>query len=233
MGVINAEILRDEIIIGADLLRAADKGAAAGVQDHGLVGHLQRKMPVLFDQDDGQSLVLQAMDGATDFGDDQRRQALRWLVEQQDAGIAHQRPADRQHLLFATRKGAGQLGLPFPQPREHLVYSRHGPELVAAALALPGDIEVLVHRQRGEHPPSLRHEANAGFGDSLRRETADRPAEQADVAVARLQETHDGRDAGGLAGAVAAEEAQQAARPERERDAMQHMAVAVERIHLG
>ena len=38
------------------------------------------------------------------LGDDLRRQALRRLVHQQHARIAHQRAADRQHLLLAARQ---------------------------------------------------------------------------------------------------------------------------------
>ena len=39
----------------------------------------------------------------------QRRQPERWLVEQQQARQAHQRPPDGQHLLLAAAQGAGDL----------------------------------------------------------------------------------------------------------------------------
>ncbi len=70
-------------------------------------------------------------------------------------------------------------------------------------------------------------------GDVLRRKARDVLAEQTDRAAPRLQEAHDRRHAGGLAGAVAAEKAEQAARAQREADAVQHMAVAVVGIDVG
>src|SRR5205085_1595796 len=59
------------------------------------------------------------------------------------------------------------------------------------------------------------------------RKPGDRLAEQRDRAAARAEKSHDSRHAGGLAGAVAAEQAEQLAGPQREADAVQHMAVAV------
>ena len=49
----------------------------------------------------------------------------------------------------------------------------------------------------------------------------------ADTAGPRLQISHDGEDRRGLAGAVAAEQADDLALPYRQRDAMQDVAVAV------
>src|SRR5262249_30169893 len=87
--------------------------------------------------------------------------------------------------------------------------------------------EVLAHGQRAEHAAALRHEADAFSCDRLRRESCDLLAEQCDRAAPWPQESHDGRHAGGLAGAVAAEQAEQAAALKHKAEAMQHMAVAV------
>ena len=82
------------------------------------VGNLKRQMPVLFDQHDGLALILQPLDGAADLGDDQRRQPFRRFVEQKHLGIAHQRAADRQHLLLAAGQRAAALAHALPEPRE-------------------------------------------------------------------------------------------------------------------
>ena len=97
----------------------------------------------------------------------------------------------------------------------------------AAGARLRRHHQVLAHGERAEHAAALRHQADALAGDGLGREPRDRLAEQRDRAAARPQKPHDGRHAGGLAGAVAAEQAEQAAGLQREADAVQHMAVAV------
>jgi hypothetical protein len=57
----------------------------------------------------------------------------RRLVEQQVAGLGHQRPADGQHLLLAAGQVAGDLLAPLGEPREQLVDA----------------VEVVVDRARG------------------------------------------------------------------------------------
>ena len=73
-----------------------------GIDDHDVVGEVERKLDVLLDQHDRLPFGLQLRDGAADFGDQLRREPFGRLVHQQHARIAHQRPADRQHLLLAA-----------------------------------------------------------------------------------------------------------------------------------
>ena len=62
----------------------------AGIDDHDVVGKVERQLDVLLDQHDRQPFGLQLRDGAADFGDDLRREAFGRLVHQQHARIAHQ-----------------------------------------------------------------------------------------------------------------------------------------------
>ena len=48
------------------------------------------------------------------------REPEKRLVEQQQRRLAHQRAADRQHLLFAARHGAGALVGALREPREQI-----------------------------------------------------------------------------------------------------------------
>src|SRR5229473_1861758 len=73
-----------------------------------LLGH-QHSQPLLFLQ------LLDLRDGALDH---QWREPDRRFVDQQDPGLAHQRAAQRQHLLLAAAHAAGQLGAAFLEPRE-------------------------------------------------------------------------------------------------------------------
>ena len=59
---------------------------------------------ILLDQEDGEALLLEHADGLADLLDDDGRQTLGGLVEQQEPGARAQDAADGQHLLLAARK---------------------------------------------------------------------------------------------------------------------------------
>ena len=70
------------------------------------------------------------------LGDDERREAERRLVEQQQPRPRHQRARDRDHLLLAARERAGRRVEPRGQRREELADARRATR--AARAALPG-----------------------------------------------------------------------------------------------
>src|SRR5438477_1000657 len=76
------------------------------------VGHGRREVEVLLDQQDGEALLLEAGDGAADLLDDDGRQPLGRLVEQEEAGAGAKDAPDGQHLLLAAR----ELGALAAQP---------------------------------------------------------------------------------------------------------------------
>ena len=91
--------------------------------------------------------------------DDDRRQALGRLVEQQQLRVEHQRAGDRQHLLLAARELVAEVGAALGEAREHLVDPRDGPR------PRPRDGgQVLLDGQRLEDVALLRHPADAGRG---------------------------------------------------------------------
>src|SRR5216683_7854022 len=121
----DAEIKFLHVLIRSKLLRRAVENDASGLENIGVVGNIERPLGVLLDQQHRHlHLVPELDDDLVDPVDDQRRQSERRLVERQQHGIGHQRPADRQHLLFAAGHVAGDLVAPFEQAgeqREHLV----------------------------------------------------------------------------------------------------------------
>src|SRR4051812_10149545 len=119
------------------------------------------------------------------------------------------------------------------QPRKQLEYPLHLPWLLRRADALLRHQQVFLDRERGKDAASLRHQADAELRDALGAKAADRLTEQSYLAFRGLQEADDGRDAGGLAGAVASEQRQHAARPQRKADAVQDMAVAIKGVQVG
>src|ERR1700733_4339438 len=192
----DAEILRDQFLILQDGAGVAGEHAAAGVEDDRLIRYVERQLEILFDQNDGLSFLFQAPDDAADLGDDQRRQALRRLVEQKNPGISHQRAPDRQHLQFAAGERAGDLRVALAQPRKHSVDPIDIPRLIRGALALLRHNKVLPDRQRWKDAAPLRDEADPKMRDAFGAATFDRFSKQPDFAVRGLQEADDGRDAG-------------------------------------
>ena len=67
------------------------------------MGEPKRMIGVLLDDQHGQAVLsVQGADGVENLARDQGRQAERRLVQHQQARAAHQRAADRQHLLLAA-----------------------------------------------------------------------------------------------------------------------------------
>src|SRR5260221_8150694 len=196
-------MLRNQGLVVAYGVDRAGVDHASGVEYDDVIGQAEGEFHVLFHQQDRLAFRLEPRDGAPDFRDDDRRQALRRLIHQQHARIAHQRPADGEHLLLAARQRPGVLALAFLQPGKQVEYPVDGPDPVSFP---ESDVEVLLYRQPPENPPDLRLQTNAPARYLLGREPPDRLAEQADVAVARAQPADDGVHAGGLGGAVAAKQ---------------------------
>ena len=207
-GIAYAKMLRDQLLVVQNLARLAGKDAASGVENDGVVGDIERQLPVLLDQHDGLALILEPLDGAADVGHDQGRQPFRRFVEQQHARVSHQRAADCEHLLLAAGKRAGKLRVALLEPREQAKDTLNVPWLGGLALALPGDGEVFTHRQRWKDPAALRDEADAEPRNPLGAQAADGLAKQADVAFLRRQKADNGGNTGGLAGAVASQQGQ-------------------------
>ena len=92
---------------------------ATGLQQVRVLGEFQRQTGVLLDQQDADAGVLaNPAQDAENLLHDQRRQAERRLIQQQQARAQHQGAGNRQHLLLAAGQGAGLLFEAFLQPRE-------------------------------------------------------------------------------------------------------------------
>ena len=88
------------------------------------MGHSQRHVGVLLDQKNRDAFRIQLADDVEYLPDDQRRQPYGWLVHKQNLGAIHQAPGDGQHLLLASRQGAGKLTLAFFQAGKPPVHVR-------------------------------------------------------------------------------------------------------------
>src|SRR5262249_55638132 len=68
----HAEVLGDNGVVELDLIGAAAKHHAAGVDDDDIVGKVERELDVLLDQHDRMPLRLELRNGAADLGDELR-----------------------------------------------------------------------------------------------------------------------------------------------------------------
>ena len=120
-----------------------------------------------------------ALERERDLGDEQRREPLRRLVDEQQPVVVEQRPADRDHLLLAARERPGALRAALAQLGEEVV-----DEVVA---------RVGVRARRGGGSPSTvspaktsrssGHVADAAPDDRVRRQPRDVLARRADRAA--------------------------------------------------
>ena len=152
--------------------------------------------------------------------DDRGSEAERRLVEEQDRRPRDERPCDRELLLLATGQGPR---LPVPKlldDREQL--GDVGDVRVGAVRARASrepEPEVLVHRELCEEASPLGDECDTGSRDGLGRASAKRPVAEADLASASGHEPHDRVQRRRLPGAVRADEPDELAGRDGEREA--------------
>src|SRR5438105_1826067 len=89
----------------------------ADLEHVAVMRRLKRHLGILLDQKDRHALLLvNAPDDGENLSHQDRRQAKRRLVEQQQRRAVHQRAPDRQHLLLAAGELSGRLVDPLLQP---------------------------------------------------------------------------------------------------------------------
>ncbi len=131
------------------------------------------------------------------------------------------------------RKACRNLRVALAQSWKQLVDPFDIPGLRCRGRALPRTIRFFSNRQRWKDATSLRHEADSEMRDPFGTETRDGFAKQPDFTGPGCQETDNGGNAGGLSRAIAAQQRQYPAWPQRKADAMQDMAVAIECMDIG
>jgi hypothetical protein len=176
------------------------------------------------------------LDGLEDELHEGGRQAHRRLVEQQQAGLRHQRPGHGQHLLLTAGQRARDLLRALLESREHgvpaldallddgLVLDREGPHA-----------EVLLDRQPSEHATTLGDLHDAQRDHVMGRHVGQVLSVETDGSLSGDEEAADRVEGGGLACAVGADERDDLALFDRQGDPLERVDVAVvgvEVVHL-
>ena len=124
--------------------------------------------------------VVQVLDDAEDLRHEQRREAERRLVEQQQPRALHERAREREHLLLAAAERAGLLVAPLLDPREVRLDAREV-VLDRAAPRVRAEPQVLPDGELGERAAALGHVRDAEPRHVVGPAAADRLAGEADA----------------------------------------------------
>src|SRR4051794_17603286 len=230
LGVVGeAEVELADVLPAAQFGGRAAQGGAAVLEDVGVVRVAERRGRILLGDQEGEALApVQVAQGHEDLLDDQRCEAHRGLVQDDQAGLAHERPADRGHLLLAAGGVAGALLPLLFQAWEVAV----DPLEVRRDLAPAGTAgegardEVLLDGELREAVAALEHLDHAALHHGVGREAGGGLAVEQDPAAhdlpaLRLQQVGDGLEGRALPGPVGAEEGDDLARRHLERDPAQ------------
>ncbi len=155
-----------------------------------------------------------------DLLDDERRQTgLEVRPRGAHLRLRHERTADRDHLLLAARKRAGELAAALEKARKQRVDPLAAFRVMAARLREEGaDAQILLDRQLGEEPPVLGNMGDAGLDDAMRRQACERAPLEGKLPRGGAQ--HPGNDAHqrGFAGTVRPDDADRLAGGDLERN---------------
>ena len=184
-------------------------------------------MQVLLRDHDGQPLGLQLEDRIGHLFHDDRGDAFRRFVQQQQGRVAHQGPCDGQHLLFAARHLLATVGAAFCEVGEDLEQLLDGPVGRVLAFGLAADLQVFHHRQVGEDAAILGDIADAGLGDAVGRLAHQVIVLEHHPARTRADQLHHRFHRCGLARTVAAQKCHDLAPAHLERQAVQDVGLAV------
>lgn len=140
--------------LAREFIRRARQRHAAFHHAVNAVGDLHRLADVLFHNDERGARFLDFRHRLVDVADHDRRETERNFIAQEHTRIAHQRPANGDHLLLAARKGCARIVAAFLEDREEVVNRLQVP-VTARFAAIRADQQVLFHRQRWKQAPAL------------------------------------------------------------------------------
>jgi hypothetical protein len=164
-----------------------------------------RHVRVLLDKQQRDSLRRKRRNDFEHLLDNDRRQAHRRFIHQDDLRPRHQGAPDCNHLLFAAGKRPRELTLPLLQPRKALEYAIEVLLKLGLLAKISAHQQIFAHAHPGEHTAPFENNGHAGGGTILGWFSVERDLLERHLAAGRRHETRERSDERRLAGAVAAE----------------------------
>ena len=187
---------------------------------------------VLLDQQDGHAAAaVDVGDDREDLLDDQRRQAERGLVEQQQPRPAHQGAGDGKHLLLAAGQGTAALAAALGEDGER------GEDRVEVFLEVCfladhcAHLQILQHRHAREDAPAFGGLGKAAADDLEGRQRRDLLAFEEHAPGAGVGVAANGHQQGRFAGAVGPDQGDDLAFAHGQVDAAQGLDGAVMAVY--
>ena len=207
------------------------------LHDHDAVAHGHGLDLVVGDVDHGGSEALvQALDLDAHVDAQLGVEIGERLVEKQEMRPLHERPRERDALLLAARELL-RVGLALFQQAdlaEHALDDGVDPVLRQLAHDARRQRDVLLHRQVGEQVVALEHHADvAAQVAQLRLAGIEGMAGDPDAAGLDALQPVEAAQHGALAGTAAADDGHDLALLDRERDALEHLVVAIGLVHVA
>src|SRR5579859_1688077 len=210
-----------------DLVRRAFEQHLARVDDRGAVDDVEGLADIVVGDQDADAAALQIGDHFADVGDRQRVDAGEGLVQQHEAGLRRERPGDFHAAALTARQRDGWRVAQVLDVQLFEEFGDHGARALAVALAqLDHSHDVFAHAHAAEDRGLLRQIAHAHAGALVHRLRGDVLAVEVDRAIVRRDQAGDHVEAGGLAGAVGAEQAHDLAPRQPQGDALHHRPAA-------
>src|SRR2546421_2268257 len=210
----------------------AAKTDPAALDDIGAIGNQSCEMQILFGDDDADAFLLHGEDGVDHLFDDFWRQPFRRLVEQHQRRVTHQGARNRQHLLLAAAHAAARAVAHLAEIGKQRKQLFAGPVRRVGTLGLAADFEIFLDRQIRKDAPLFRDIAEPAAHDRVRWLARDIPALEDDAAGTVFDETDDGAERGGFAGAVTTKQGYDFALTYLERDIEQDMRGAIKTVEV-
>ena len=120
----------------------------------------------------GLTFGLELLEACPDLVADERRQPFGRFVQDQQLRVRHQAASDGQHLLLAAGEFIAHVAASFGENGKHLVDVFEPPARWAETSGC-GRNQILLDAERRKDLTAFGHEAEAGLGYAVRRQTVE------------------------------------------------------------
>src|SRR5262245_20507776 len=228
-----AEVGAAHCLAGQQLLAAALDPRLALLEHVRAVAHLERAARVLLDHHHRGARGANLQDLVEDQIHDERGQAHRGLVQQEEPGSEQERAPDLEHSSLAPAQAFRPLLASLGEPWEEGEHTLDVLADLSGGLAHVGaELEVLLDRHPGKQARPLHDVGDALLQKGGWTQTTDRFPAEADRSLPGRQEAGDRLEERRLARAVRTEHRHQLAGLDPQRDSAQHVEASIARVHV-